>query len=128
VHINAHTENEMNRTTSEPEAPWTDTWKVEVEGQPDDPDPGIAQLEVDLQADSSVFTRLTDPFLLKQVDTVLDAIKIGDNLSLGQRVIVQDLLKEYADCFALSMSEVHVVPGAVHKVNVPEGKTFNTKV
>lgn len=37
-------------------------------------------------------------------------------------------LREYTDCFALSISEVHAVPGAIHKVDIPAGKTFNTKV
>jgi len=59
---------------------------------------------------------------------VIAAIHIDDDLSPEENAIVGDLIKEYADCFALSMSEVHHVPGAVHKINIPEGKTFNTKV
>jgi len=41
---------------------------------------------------------------------------------------MRDLIEEYANCLTLSMSEVHHIPGAVHKINIPEGKTFNTKV
>ena len=59
------------------------------------------------------------------VDTVVTAIHIGDDLSLEE---VQNLIKEYADCFALSMSEVHHIPGAVHKINILKDKVFNTKV
>ena len=35
---------------------------------------------------------------------------------------------EYADCFALSIKEVNAIPGAVHKLNIPEGITFCTKI
>ena len=58
------------------------------------------------------------------VDTVVTAIHIGDDLSLEE---VQNLIKEYADCFALSMSEVHHIPGAVHKINILKDKVFNMK-
>lgn len=34
----------------------------------------------------------------------------------------------FADCFALSLSKVNLIAGAVHKLNVPEGATFRTKV
>ena len=32
------------------------------------------------------------------------------------------------DCFALSIMEVNAIPGAVHKLNIPEGATFCTKI
>jgi hypothetical protein len=38
------------------------------------------------------------------------------------------LIREYADCFALSIKEVNAIPGAVHKLNIPEGATFRTKI
>jgi len=112
----------------EPNTPWTDIWKVKVQNQASDSDPGTTQPEVDIDADTSIFTRKTDPFKKERVDTVIAAIRIGNDLSPEENAIVGDLIKEYADCFALSMSEVHHVPGAVHKINIPEGKTFNTKV
>jgi hypothetical protein len=36
--------------------------------------------------------------------------------------------REFADCFALSMSKVTVVAGATHKLNVPDGTKFKTRV
>jgi hypothetical protein len=41
---------------------------------------------------------------------------------------VVNIIREHADCFALSMSKVTVVPGATHKLNIPDGTTFKTKV
>ena len=119
---------QLQDPVGEPNTPWTDVWKVEVQNQASDPDPGTAQPEVDTDADTSIFTRKTNPFKKERVDAVIAAIRIGDDLSPEETTIVGDLIKEYADCFALLMSEVHHVPGAVHKINIPEGKTFNTKV
>jgi hypothetical protein len=112
----------------EPSTPWTNIWKVEVQNQASDPDPGTAQPEIDVDADTSIFTRKSNPFKKERVDAVVAAIRIGDDLSPEETNIVKDLIRECADCFALSMTEVHLVPGAVHKINIPEGKTFNTKV
>lgn len=41
---------------------------------------------------------------------------------------MRQTLAKYADCFALSISEVNAVPGAVHKLNIPEGTSFKTKI
>ncbi|KAF8229648.1 hypothetical protein L208DRAFT_1052333, partial [Tricholoma matsutake] len=62
------------------------------------------------------------------VDAVLSELTIGDDLTQEQCVSIENLLREFADCFALSMSEVTVVAGATHKLNVPEGTVFKTKV
>jgi hypothetical protein len=56
------------------------------------------------------------------VDTVLAEIKIGDNLTESQRDRLVAVLRAHTDCFALSMSEVTVVPGAEHKLNIPNRK------
>ena len=112
----------------EPVTPWTNIWKVDIQNQPYDPDPGTAQPEIDVEGDTSIFTRKTDPFKETRVDAVVTAVHIGEDLSPEETEIVRDLIKEYADCFALSLGEVHHVPGAVHRINIPEGKTFNTKV
>src|ERR1700678_3613886 len=42
--------------------------------------------------------------------------------------MVHELLTEFADCFALSIKEVNVIPGATHKLGIPEGATFRTKI
>ena len=41
---------------------------------------------------------------------------------------VQDLISEFADCFALSMSEVMPVNGAEHRQDIPRDKKFKTKI
>ena len=120
--------NEAHDPVGEPEAPWTNVWKVKVQDQPNDSDPGTKQSDVNINADTSIFTQKSDAFMKAHVDTVVTAIHIGDDLSPEEVTIVQNLIKEYTDCFALSMSEVHHVPGAVHKINIPKDKVFNTKV
>ena len=84
-------------------------WKVEIQGQPSDPDPGTVQPDIN-------------------IDAVIAAIHIGKDLSHEETTIVRDLIKEYADCFALLLSEVYHVPGAVYKIDVPKDKVFKTKV
>jgi hypothetical protein len=75
-----------------------------------------------------VFTQQSDPFKAERVDAVLSEPTIGDDLTEEQCVSIDNLLCEFADCFALSMSEVTVVAGATHKLNIPEGTTFKKKV
>ena len=53
---------------------------------------------------------------------------IGPDITDDQRQTVLNLIEEYADCFALSMKEVNVIPGATHKLKIPEGATFRTKI
>ena len=58
----------------------------------------------------------------------MNSVKIGSNLNKEERTRVQELLEEYADCFALSISEVYQVPNAVHHLNVPLNVKFSTKI
>jgi hypothetical protein len=74
--------------------------------------------------DKAVFTRLSDPFKAERVNAVLSELTIGNDLTEEQRVSIDNLLREFADCFALSMGEVTVVAGATHKLNIPKGTTF----
>ena len=53
--------------------------------------------------------RQSDPFKVERVDAVLAELTIGDDLTEEQCVSIVNLLREFADCFALSMSEVTVV-------------------
>jgi len=119
---------ETQEPVGEPSIPWTNVWKVEIQNQHSDPDPGTAQPDINVDADTSIFTRKSQPFATARVEAVLAAICIGDDLSPKEAIIVQDLIREYTDCFTLSMSEVHLVPGAVHKIDIPKDKVFNTKV
>jgi hypothetical protein len=78
--------------------------------------------------ESLIFTRNTDPFKAQRVDRILKEVSIGPDISDSQREEVHKLLRKYADCFALSIKEVNAIPGAVHKLNIPEGAKFRTKI
>ena len=102
--------------------------------QDDNPTVGGSDLipeGLDSNARSSVFTRnigSDGAFRPERVEEVLKQVKIGTDLTAEQRSRVISLITAYADCFALSVSEVRHVPGAVHCLNVPPGTRFNTKV
>ena len=75
-----------------------------------------------------VLTREQDPYKPERVARILQEVTIGPDVTEEQRITIHELLKEYADCFALSIKEVNAIPGAVHKLNIPEGATFRTKI
>ena len=75
-----------------------------------------------------VLTREHDPYKPERVARILQEVTIGPDVTEDQRTTIHELLKEYADCFALSIKEVNAIPGAVHKLNIPEGATFRTKI
>ena len=41
---------------SKTDTPWTDIWKVEIQDQASNPNPGSPQSEVDISADTSLYT------------------------------------------------------------------------
>jgi hypothetical protein len=64
-----------------------------------------------------------DPFSEQRVQEILSKIQIGADLTDNQRAKVVALIREYADIFALSMSEVFFVDWWKHHLNVdPEAK------
>ncbi|KIK35568.1 hypothetical protein CY34DRAFT_95846, partial [Suillus luteus UH-Slu-Lm8-n1] len=75
-----------------------------------------------------IYTRHTDPFNPGRVAEVLRQIKIGDDLTEEQRTQVRDLCAEFADTFALAVSEVFPVDFKTFKLTFPEGTLFTTKV
>ncbi|KAL1946364.1 hypothetical protein VTO73DRAFT_15491 [Trametes versicolor] len=76
----------------------------------------------------NIFTRTTEPFKEARVQAIVDAVQLGEDLTAEERLEVTALLKEYADCFALSVKEVTPVPGAVHTLKVPADATFSKRV
>ena len=48
--------NKAHDPVGEPEALWTNVWKVEVQNQPNDLDPGTKQSDVNINTDTSIFT------------------------------------------------------------------------
>jgi hypothetical protein len=94
----------------------------------DDSAPGTEQPEISVGADTSLFTRATAAFKTERITEILRHIEIGSDLSPTERIAVEQTIKDFADIFALSVSEVEHIPGAVHKLHIPEGAIFNTKI
>lgn len=97
----------------------TGAWAASDEGATEQPEVTLSEGEP--------FTRATDPFSTARIQRIQQVVEIGDDLSSEEREEVLALLAEYADVFALSLSEVSVVKGAVHKLNIPEGTKFNVR-
>ncbi|KAG1759515.1 hypothetical protein EDD22DRAFT_761891, partial [Suillus occidentalis] len=64
----------------------------------------------------------------ERVAEILQQIKIGKDLSPDQQSQVCDLCAEFADTFALAVSEVFPIDFKMSKLTFPEGTRFNTKV
>ena len=87
--------------------------------------------EVDVEAlknDTNLFTRMTEPHKPERVKELLRLITIGDDLSPEERQSVEKLISDFADIFALSVSEVKTVEGAIHHLDIPSDATFSFKV
>ena len=80
------------------------------------------------EVEDSILTRDTDPFKAERVAQILREITIGSDVTSSQRDEICKLISDYADCFALAIKEVNPIPNAVHKLNIPEGATFRTKI
>ena len=89
---------------------------------------GTEQPEIAMGADTFIFTRDTFPFKHKHVTEILRHTKIRSNLSLAKQIAVEQTIKDFADIYTLSVSKVRHIPGAYHKLHIPEGATFNTKI
>ncbi|QRW07762.1 Retrovirus-related Pol polyprotein from transposon [Ceratobasidium sp. AG-Ba] len=68
--------------------------------------------------------RTKDPFGELRVAEILRKVQIGDDLSDDQRAEVEGLLREYADVFALNLSEVLPVDFTEMKLDIPVDATF----
>jgi len=79
-------------------------------------------------SEDTILTCQTDPFLPARISKILELVQIGDDITAIQCEEVKSLISEFANCFALSLSEVNLIPGAVHKLNIPEDATFRTKI
>ncbi|KAJ7129966.1 hypothetical protein C8R43DRAFT_1133938 [Mycena crocata] len=78
-------------------------------------------------AEESVYTRASDPFNPARVAQILESVKIGPDLMEEQCLEVREMVAEYADIFALAVSEVFLVKGVVYSPKIPEGHQFSTK-
>ena len=87
--------------------------------------------EVDMEAlknNVNLFTRMTEPHKPERVQELMWLITIGDDLAPEERRTVQQLISEFADIFALSVSEVKTVENAIHRLDIPTDTTFSLKV
>ncbi|CAK5266343.1 unnamed protein product [Mycena citricolor] len=75
----------------------------------------------------SLFTRLTEPFKAERVQQIVALVELGPDISAEERETVRALVAEYADIFALAVSEVKVVPGRKYSPRIPDGHDFGTK-
>ncbi|KAJ6528814.1 hypothetical protein B0H19DRAFT_968713, partial [Mycena capillaripes] len=107
---------------------WAEVWHLDDAAGFSRDDPGVEQPEPAGDVDKSLFTRKTDPRDSRRMAEVKRRITVGKDLSATKRKQVDTLLDEFVDVFGLSMSEVHAVPGAEHRLDVPAGTTFKTKV
>ena len=92
-----------------------------------------APVEVGIDPDSpddknNIFTRFTNPWKAERVEEILKQVKIGPDLSDEERTKVLKFLADWADIFALSVSEVKHVKNATHHLDIDPGTTFTTKV
>lgn len=72
--------------------------------------------------------RIQEPFAKKRIAEILEKIEIGNDLTQDQRERVETLVSEYADIFALSLSEVLYVDWYTHKLNFDPETKFTTKI
>lgn len=77
--------------------------------------------------DENIYTRHTKPFKKRRVDEVVKQVRVGKNLTKEEQREVEELIRRYADVFALSMSEVKRVEGTIHKLKIPQETKFSTK-
>ena len=73
------------------------------------------------------FTRASKPFKTKCVVEILRLVKIGKDILVGEHILVEDLVKDFADIFALSVHEVKHIPGTTHCLEVPDNTQLCTK-
>ena len=77
---------------------------------------------------ANVFTHAMEPFKPACVQEVQCQVEVRDDLTDAENTQVQALIAEFADVFALSVSKVSQVEGAVHWLNIEPDVKFSTKV
>lgn len=71
--------------------------------------------------------RFTDPFSEDRVNEILQKIQIGSDLTADQITRTKALIREFADVFALSLSEVQVVDWYKHHLNIDPSVKLPTR-
>lgn len=78
--------------------------------------------------DKNLFMRKNYPSQPARVAEGLRQVKIREDLTMEQRAAVEKLVAEWADVFALSISEVFPVENTVHTLDIPADATFSRKI
>lgn len=94
----------------------------------DEVSPGNEQLNIAAGADNLIFTRASKPFKTECVVEILRLVKIGEDISAEEHILVEDLVRDFADMFALSVHEVKHIPGVTHHLEVPNDTQLHMKI
>jgi hypothetical protein len=86
----------------EPSENWTSVWLLDEAAGKSLDHPGTEQPDITKVFEPSILTKKTHP----HVAAILAEVTIGQDLTPAQTELVRNLISEYAECFALSMSEV----------------------
>ena len=111
-----------------PDEDWNPVWLLNEADGTNLMHPGTEQPEVMKVFEPSVLTRKTDPRSPERIAAIQAKITVGSDLTMAQAALIRQTIAEYADCFALSMSEVTPVEGAAHRLDIPRDTPFRTKV
>ncbi|KAJ7018380.1 hypothetical protein C8F04DRAFT_977366, partial [Mycena alexandri] len=77
-----------------------------------------------VSTDDDIYTRGSDPFKRTRVARILELVEIGPDVSDQQRDTIRAFIAEHADIFAISVSEVNAVKGALYSPEIPADATF----
>ena len=120
-------DNQARRASQTTPTPTTPICVVTEEEHMDEEE--LVEVKVDaLKNDTRLYTRMTDPHKPERVQELLRLVTIGNDLTLGERQEVRQLISSFADIFALLVSEVKVVEDTVHHLDIPPDATFSMKV
>ena len=98
---------------------WSLLWLLDPVAGDNPTHPGIEQPDVTKTFEPTLLTRKTDPHNPARVETILAKITLGQDLTSTQHEAIHAMISEYAECFALSMSEVTPVEGASLHLDIP---------
>jgi hypothetical protein len=105
------------------ENPTSDTEEATVNAMGD-----VTKEEFKIDRGINTSARITSTFDEARIQEILKAVEIGPDLSDEQREQVRSLVREYADVFALSLSEVLYVDWYKQKLNIDPNQTFPTRI
>ncbi|KIM58950.1 hypothetical protein SCLCIDRAFT_76242, partial [Scleroderma citrinum Foug A] len=76
----------------------------------------------------SIFMRHTDLFNPKQIEHIVNAVTLGEDLTMDEQAVAEALVVEFADVFTCSLSEVLLIPDAKVDLNIAKNARFNTSI